>query len=155
VLKSQTIKLTPGSFATDDIICDTGEVSKTASQKYSAKVAGTIGLNIGIGLFVILALVGICLALRKYAGLVFNPDVALLGGWDTWLQTGYAFLIFAFFIISFSCFIAYGVRMGKGGNRTNIVTAELTSALLFFVLPFVMLWMKAKVLVPEPIQGPN
>lgn len=148
----QNIKLTPSSFATDDIICDTGEVSKTAAQEYSTKVAGNIGLNIGVGLFVILAVVGICLALHKYSGLVFNRGVPLLGGWDTMPQIIYAFFIFAFFIISFSCFIAYGVRMGKGGNKTNIVTAELTSALLFFVLPFVMLWLKANVLLREEPQ---
>jgi hypothetical protein len=149
---TQNIKLTPSSFATDDIICDTGEVSKTAAQEYSTKVAGNIGLNIGVGLFVILAVVGICLALHKYSGLVFNRGVPLLGGWDTMPQKAYAFFIFAFFIISFSCFIAYGVRMGKGGNKTNIVTAELTSALLFFVLPFVMLWLKANVLLREEPQ---
>jgi len=147
---TQTIKLTPGSFATDDIVCDTGEVSKTASQEYSAKVAGSIGLNIGIGLMVILLLVGISIALRKYSGLEFTVNAPLLGGWDTMLQKAYGFFIGAFLIISFSCFMAYGIRMGKGGNKTNIVTGELTSAILFLVLPVVMLWLKAKVLIPEP-----
>ena len=146
---TQTIKLTPGSFATDDIVCDTGEVSKTEVQKYSTKVAGTISLNMGIGLMVILVLVAISIALRKYSGLSFSPDAGLLGGWESPINIVYGALMVIFFIISFSCFMAYGVQMGKGGNKTNIVTGELTSAILFLVLPVVMLWLKAKVLIPE------
>jgi hypothetical protein len=145
----QRIRLTNSSFATDDIVCDTGEVSKTAAQEYSTKVAGTIGLNIGIGLMVILALVAISIGLHKKAGLSFAPDAGLFGGWDSKINIGYGFLIGVFFIISFSCFMAYGVRMGKDGNKTNIVTGELTSAILFLVLPVVMLWLKGNVLITK------
>jgi hypothetical protein len=148
---TQTIKLTPGSFATDDIVCDTGEVSKAASQEYSTQVAGTIGLNVGIGMFVVLALVGISIYFRS--DFSFKPDAALLGGWESTTQKAYGFFIGVFLIISFSCFIAYGVRMGKGGNKTDIVTGELTSAILFLVLPVVMLWLKAKVLISDPTSG--
>ena len=152
-LSTQIIKLTPGSFATDDIICDTGEVSKTAAQEYSTKVAGTIGLNIGIGLMVILLLVGISIALHKYAGLKFEKADGLFGGWESQINKVYGFLIGAFLIISFSCFMAYGVRMGKGGNKTDIVTGELTSAIIFLILPVVMLWLKGNVLIEkgEPV----
>lgn len=149
VTSNQIIKLTPGSFATDDIICDTGEVSKTAAQEYSTKVAGTIGLNIGIGLFVVLALVAISIALHKYLGLTFDKGAGLFEGWDSKINKGYGFLIGVFFIISFSCFMAYGVRMGKDGNKTNIVTGELTSAILFLILPVVMLWLKGNVLITK------
>jgi hypothetical protein len=45
--------------------------------------------------------------------------------------------------------MAYGVRMGKDGNKTNIVTGELTSAILFLVLPVVMLWLKGNVLITK------
>jgi hypothetical protein len=124
-------------------------VSKTAAQEYSTKVAGTIGLNIGIGLMVILALVAISIGLHKKAGLSFAPDAGLFGGWDSKINIGYGFLIGVFFIISFSCFMAYGVRMGKDGNKTNIVTGELTSAILFLVLPVVMLWLKGNVLITK------
>ncbi len=145
----QRIRLTNSSFATDDIVCDTGEVSKTAAQEYSTKVAGTIGLNIGIGLMVILALVAISIGLHKKAGLSFAAGTGLFGGWESPIHIGYGFLIGVFFIISFSCFMAYGVRMGKDGNKTNIVTGELTSAILFLVLPVVMLWLKGNVLITK------
>jgi uncharacterized membrane protein len=141
--------LTNSSFATDDIVCDTGEVSKTAAQEYSTKVAGTIGLNIGIGLMVILLLVGISIFLHKKFDLKFEKADGLFGGWNSIINKGYGFLIGAFLIISFSCFMAYGVRMGKDGNKTNIVTGELTSAILFLVLPVVMLWLKGNVLITK------
>jgi hypothetical protein len=149
----QIIRLTTSSFATDDIICDTGEVSKTAAQEYSTKVAGTIGLNIGIGLMVILLLVGISIFLHKKFDLKFEKADGLFGGWNSRINTGYGFLIGAFFIISFSCFMAYGVRMGKDGNKTDIVTGELTSAIIFLILPVVMLWLKGNVLIEkgEPV----
>jgi hypothetical membrane protein len=65
-------------------------------------------------------------------------------------KQGYLIVIIIFFIISFSCFMAYGVRMGKKGNKTNIVTGELTAAILFLVLSGVMLWIKAKVMIEDP-----
>ena len=147
---SPKIKLTSGSFATDDIICDTGEVSQTASDAYSTKVAGSIGFNVGIGLMVIFLLVGSSMVLKKYGSFTFQSTDQLLGGFDSMPKQGYLVVIIIFFIISFSCFMAYGVRMGIGGNKTNIVTGELTAAILFLVLSGVMLWIKAKVLIEDP-----
>lgn len=148
---TQKIKLTSGSFATDDIICDTGEVSQTASDAYSTKVAGSIGFNVGIGLMVIFLLVGLSMVMKKYGFLRFQPTDQLLGGFDGVPKQFYLVVIIIFFIISFSCFMAYGVRMGKKGNKTNIVTGELTAAILFLVLSGVMLWIKAKVLIEDPV----
>ena len=146
----QKIKLTSGSFATDDIICDTGEVSQTASETYSTKVASSIGFNVGIGLSVIFLLVALGMISKQYNFLLFNSNDQLLGGFNDMPKTGYLIVIIIFFIISFSCFMAYGVRMGKKGNKTNIVTGELTAAILFLVLSGVMLWIKAKVLIEDP-----
>jgi hypothetical protein len=43
--------------------------------------------------------------------------------------------------------------MGKDGNKTDIVTGELTSAIIFLILPVVMLWLKGNVLIEkgEPV----
>ena len=100
---------------------------------------------------VIFVLVGLSMVMKKYEFLRFQSTDQLLGGFDGVPKQFYLVVIIIFFIISFSCFMAYGVRMGKKGNKTNIVTGELTAAILFLVLSGVMLWIKARVLIEDPV----
>ena len=149
--KTLNIKMTPASFAHEEIICDDATIDKSTNiDNYAGKVAGNIGLNIGVGISVIVVLL---LVLTKFFTARDFPVDTSLFGWGTTDNNnykGYVGLMLVFWVLSLACFFGYGGRMlGSSGPtkaKDSVVSSLLSSAIIFLIMFIIMVWYKVKYL---------
>ena len=147
--KEISINLTSNTFITDEIVCNEGIANSTEieSSSYEKKVSGNIGISFGAG-FLFLTIIFWAITTNRNRFLISGPfelfkvtapagnlpgvPAGEVGDWG-----GYYMVFFVIaFLISVSCFIAYGVRMKKGPTDTKdeYVSSLLASAIIFFLM---------------------
>ena len=148
--KDISINLTSNTFITDEIVCNEGITNSTdiESSSYEKKVSGNIGISFGVG-FLFLTIIFVVITQFKARFLIGSPfELFKMTAPDrrpAWVPadatfgdrgTLYVGSFVIAFLISVSCFIAYGVRMKKGPTDTKdeYVSSLLASAIIFFLM---------------------
>jgi len=118
---SISIPLTATTFMTDEIVCDEGTNNSTNTTKtYEAKIAGNVGLSFGIGLLILTLVVWRVTSLNfKY-----EAKTGLFGFGVDKEQVIYTGIFIFMFLLSVSCFMAYGGVLTWGGGLLEGETSE-------------------------------
>ena len=135
-----SIPLTATTFMTDEIVCDEGTNNSTNTTKtYEAKVAGNVGLSFGIGLLILTLVVwGVTSLTFKY-----KANIGLFHWGEGMEQVAYTVIFIVMFLLSVSCFMAYGGVLTWGGGllegetteqRDTKLTALLSTAIISLLI---------------------
>jgi len=142
--KTLNIKMTPASFAHEEIICndatiDQQNITQTNIVKFENYSA--YGITFGV---IILAVSILWLILQAFLGR-FDAVAGILG-WNTGEQKIFTVIFSVLIIISSAMFITYGVQIGQktSDKRTAALPYSLSSAITFLVLAATMIIYKIK-----------
>jgi hypothetical protein len=153
-----SIPLTATTFMTDEIVCDEGTNNSTDNTKktYEAKIAGNVGLSFGIG-FLIFTLVVWGVTSLKFK---FKVNTHLFGLGDGSHEKMYTGSLILMFLLSVSCFMAYGGVLTWGGGllegetteqRDTKLSALLSTAIISFLIFVFMAGYKMIVMTPPQV----
>jgi hypothetical protein len=138
-----SIPLTATTFMTDEIVCDEGTNNSTnnstnTTKTYEGKVAGNVGLSFGIGLLILTLVVwGVTSLNFKY-----KVNTGLFDWGMDFDQKAYTVIFILMFLLSVSCFMAYGGVLTWGGllegetpeQRDTKLTALLSTAIISLLI---------------------
>jgi hypothetical protein len=128
--------------------CVQSTIDVKADKRYEREVAGNIAISVGVGMIIlfvtICALHYISTPTAISTGISFENNTKLF---DFKGHMAYAVVMSIFFFISFSCFIGYGGRLGKGPTKKKdtVVSWLLAAAIIFLLISATMLWFKVYV----------
>jgi hypothetical protein len=128
---------------TDEIVCDEGTNNSTnnstnTTKTYEGKVAGNVGLSFGIGLLILTLVVwGVTSLNFKY-----KVNTGLFDWGMDFDQKAYTVIFILMFLLSVSCFMAYGGVLTWGGllegetpeQRDTKLTALLSTAIISLLI---------------------
>lgn len=156
-----SIPLTSTTFMTDEIVCDEGTDNSTDNTKktYEAKIAGNVGLSFGLGLLILTLVVWGVTSL----GFKFKVNTHLFGLGDGSNEKMYTGSLILMFLLSVSCFMAYGGVLTWGGGlledetteqRDTKLSALLSTAIISFLIFVFMAGYKMIVMTPKQVANP-
>ena len=122
--------------------CVQSTIDVKADKRYEREVARIIAISVGSGMAILLATIIILNSISP--SISFTKDTKLFNFNGKKL---YPVLMIIFFLISLSCFIGYGARLGKGPTKKKdtVVSWLLAAAIIFLLISATMLWFKVYV----------
>ena len=126
--------------------CVQSTIDVKADKSYERKVAKNIAISVGVGMLILLVII----LLLKFYGLSLLDGGMLPNNTKLFEFNGtmkYPVLMIIFFLISLSCFIGYGARLGKGPTKEKdtVVSGLLAAAIICLLISAIMLWFKVYV----------
>ena len=122
--------------------CIESTIDVKANNSYEKEVAANIAISFGVGMAILLATI---LILNYISSVISFENNTKLFDFDG--KMPYPAVMIIFFLLSLSCFIGYGARLGKGPTKKKdtVVSWLLAAAIISLLISATMLWFKAYV----------